>query len=267
MVSLPSNVIAFHSLMSHTSLVVCQEGLASVLLVELVATEVHQRIAQQLDLDAIGVFEVHRLLDAAIGSGVLPAGLVETCTDLFPPVPRRGDGDVLHAADRLHAGLEAEPWEVEESEQRLVAEVEEEVRRPGVVAVLHQLDEREPEDVLVERGRALAVGADQGGVVDASAGRVPLLDGLEVLLPQLRTPCFQLGLLALGGLCHRSPFASETGESFNNLTVARDAETGKPPRAQARGGLRASASGGQPGGGLVLPVGRGGAGGGAGVGA
>ena len=76
---------------------------------------------------------------------------------------------MLHAADRLDARLEAQPGEVEEAQQGLVAEVEEEVRRPGVVAVLDQLDQREAQQVLVEPDRLLDVGADQRGVVDAAA--------------------------------------------------------------------------------------------------
>ena len=91
-------------------------------LVELVTGEVHQRIAEQLDLDAVGVLEVHRLLDARDPGrrSVTPASSSRS-RSLLPPVARHRDRDVLHAADRLDARLEPEPGEVEEAEQRLVA--------------------------------------------------------------------------------------------------------------------------------------------------
>jgi len=96
---------------------------------------------------------------------------------------------VLDSADRLDPGFEAQTREVEEAEQRLVAEIEEEVGGPGVVAVLDQLDEREAQQVLVELDRLLDVGADQGRVVDAPAWRRRALPcGLQVLLAQLRPP-------------------------------------------------------------------------------
>ena len=58
------------------------------------------------------------------------------------------------------------------------ADVEEEVRRALVVAVLEQLDEREAEQVLVEADRALGIGADQREVVHAAAVRLrPLAPG------------------------------------------------------------------------------------------
>src|SRR4029077_4214861 len=63
-VGLPSNVIAFHSLMRTPLSVMGRQGGNTPLLVEVVVGAVHQRIAEQLDLDAVGVLEVHRLLDA-----------------------------------------------------------------------------------------------------------------------------------------------------------------------------------------------------------
>src|SRR4051794_35063692 len=93
-------------------------------LVEPLATEEHQRIAEQLDLDAVGVLEVHRLLDPAVRPGVLHPGLVEAFAHLIPAVPRGRDGDVLHAADGLDTWFEPETGEVEEAQQGLVSEVE-----------------------------------------------------------------------------------------------------------------------------------------------
>src|SRR5437764_2836324 len=82
------------------------------LLVEHAPREVHERVAQQLDLDAVRVLEVHRLLDAHVRTGVLDAGRVEPVAQLLPAVARDRDGDVLDAADRLHARLEPEGREV-----------------------------------------------------------------------------------------------------------------------------------------------------------
>ncbi len=63
--------------------------------------------------------------------------------------------------------------EVEEAEQVAVADVEEEVARAGVVAILDQFDEREAEQALIELDRLGDIAADQGDVVDApSDGRV-----------------------------------------------------------------------------------------------
>jgi hypothetical protein len=54
------------------------------------------------------------------------------------------DGQVLHAADGPGERWMLVPGEVEEAEQVVVAEVEEEVAGAGIVAVLDQLDQREP---------------------------------------------------------------------------------------------------------------------------
>src|SRR5262249_29253137 len=73
----------------------------------------------------------------------------------------------------------------EEPEQVVVADVEEEVVRAGVVAVLDQLDQREAEELLVELDRLLGVLADQGQVVDTLNGRLRAAgEGPQVLLAQ-----------------------------------------------------------------------------------
>ena len=77
----------------------------------------------------------------------------------------RGQREVLHAADGLREVRVVVPGEVEEAEQVPVADVEEEVARAGVVAVLHQLDQREAEQPLVELDGLLHVTADQREVV------------------------------------------------------------------------------------------------------
>src|SRR3712207_9473972 len=71
-------------------------------------------------------------------------------TTLFRSLGRGRQGEVLDRADRLLERAVLVTGEVEEPEQVPVADVEEEVAGPGVVAVLHQLDEREAEGVLVE---------------------------------------------------------------------------------------------------------------------
>ncbi len=102
---------------------------------------------------------------------VLHAGRVEPGDDLPPPVGLHRDRDVVQAAEHLGVRTEVEAGEVEEGEQVLVADVEEEVRRARVVAVLDQLGEREAEEALVEGDGPLDVAADQGGVVQAAGAR------------------------------------------------------------------------------------------------
>ena len=77
---------------------------------------------------------------------------------------------VVQPAQDFGVGPEVETREVEEGEQIAVADVEEEVRGAGIVAVLDQLGEREAEQVLVEADGPLDVAADQRRVVQA-AGR------------------------------------------------------------------------------------------------
>src|SRR3954449_10155991 len=76
------------------------------LLVEALAGEVHQRVAEQLDLDPIGILQVHGLLDATVGADVLPPRSVQPVTHGFPAVPGRGYRDVLHPTEGLDPRLE-----------------------------------------------------------------------------------------------------------------------------------------------------------------
>ena len=66
-------------------------------------------------------------------------------------------GAARRAPRRTH---EIEPGEIEEGEEIAVADVEEEVRRPLVVAVLEELGQRELEQALIERDRLLDVARD-----------------------------------------------------------------------------------------------------------
>jgi len=82
---------------------------------------------------------------------------------------------VLHGPDRLHERRQVVAGEIEEPEQVVVADVEEEVIRPRVVAVLHELNQREAEELLVELDGLLGVLADQRQVVDPlNGGQRPL---------------------------------------------------------------------------------------------
>src|ERR1035438_7367616 len=78
------------------------------------------------------------------------------------------------------------PGEVEEPEQVVMADVEEEMARPGVVPVLDQLHQRKSEELLVELDRLLQVPADQREMMDTldRAGG-PLPGGPQVSIPQL----------------------------------------------------------------------------------
>jgi hypothetical protein len=68
--------------------------------------------------------------------------------------------------------------DVEEPEQVVVAEVEEKVAGAGMVAVLDRLDQRAPQEVVVEADRLLDVAADQRDMVDPGHGRRrPVGDG------------------------------------------------------------------------------------------
>jgi hypothetical protein len=84
---------------------------------------------------------------------------------------------VVQAAEHLGVRADVQAGEVEEGEQVAVADVEEEVRGAGVVAVLDQLGQREAEHVLVEAHGPLDVAADQRGVVQAARGRGRALAG------------------------------------------------------------------------------------------
>ena len=91
---------------------------------------------------------------------------------------------MVEPAEHLGVVAEVEAREVEEGEQVAVADVEEEVRRALVVAVLEELGERELEEILVERDGRLDVAGQQCDVVHAARRR-----GLALLRrPQVAEP-------------------------------------------------------------------------------
>src|SRR6266567_7000137 len=97
---------------------------------------------------------------------------------------------MLHAADGLGERRVLVTGEVEKTEQVVVADVEEEMAGARIVAVFHQLHQREAEELLVELDGLLDVLADQGEMVDTlDGGGRPLAAGAQVLLPQLVPPC------------------------------------------------------------------------------
>ena len=95
---------------------------------------------------------------------------VEPLDQLLPARGLDADRHVVQPAEHLGVRADVEAGEVEEGEQVAVADVEEEVRGAGVVAVLDQLGQREAEHVLVEADGPLDVAADQRGVVQAAGG-------------------------------------------------------------------------------------------------
>src|SRR3954452_4743984 len=145
---------------------------------DVVAVHLAERVGDQLDAGAVGVAEVHR--DAAV-HGVLHAGVGEPLHQLVPALGLDADGHVVQPAEHLGVGADVQAGEVEEREQVAVADVEEEVRGAGVVAVLDQLGQREAEHVLIEADGPLDVAADQRRVVQAASGRLrPLAERLQV---------------------------------------------------------------------------------------
>ena len=132
------------------------------------AAEIHELVGQQLDADAVRVAQIDRLGNAALRTVVGDPGVVQFLLQFRVLVRRHADRDVLHGADAFLSRLQPEPREVEEAEQRRVAEVEEEMARAGIVAVLGELDERKAEQPVVELDRLLDIAADQRGVMDAA---------------------------------------------------------------------------------------------------
>src|SRR3954468_22460826 len=134
---------------------------------DVVAVHLAERVGDELDAGAVGVAEVHR--DAAVDD-VLHPGVGEPLHQLAPALRVDADGHVVQPAEHLGVGADVQAGEVEEGDEVAVANVEEEVRGAGVVAVLDELGQREAEHVLVEADGPLDVAADQRGVVQAAGG-------------------------------------------------------------------------------------------------
>src|SRR5262249_44313926 len=124
-------------------------------------------------------------LDAAIRAEIVHAGFVELLLRGVKLGRGDRDGQVLDTANGLHPGGVLVPWEIEEAEQVVVADVEEEVIGALVIAVLNQFDERAAEELLVELDRLLRVAADQRQVMYSLDGRRrPVIPWPQVLVAQ-----------------------------------------------------------------------------------
>src|SRR5690349_24472319 len=173
----------------------------------------------QLDPDTVGVADVKTVLNAPVRPEVLQPGLVEPGPGGRELFGAHRDRDVLHAADGLAERRVVVSGKVEEAEQVAVADVEEEVAGSGVVAVLHQLDQREADQFLVEADGLLDVSADQRRMVEAASGRRrPVGRLVQILVTELRTALADGGELLAFGLWHR-PALPSTGQGFGT-TVA-----------------------------------------------
>lgn len=148
-----------------------------------VAVHLAQRVADQLDPLPVRTAEVQRRPRVV---GVGDAGVVELRLQRRPAGRLHGDGDVVQAACHLGVAVEIQTGEVEERQRVAEADVEEEVRRAGVVAVGDQLGQRELQEVLVEGDRPLDVGGDQCRVVQTTGrGGGPLGGRAQVRGPQI----------------------------------------------------------------------------------
>src|SRR3954447_1510975 len=178
---------------------------------DVVAVHLAERVGDELDAGAVGVAEVDR--DAAV-HGVLHPGVGEPLHQLLPVLGVDADRHVVQAAEHLGVRADVQAREVEERDEVAVADVEEEMRGPRVVAVLDQLGQREAEYVVVEAHGPLDVTADQRGVVQTPrGGRRALTGRLEVGVADARTLGLQGGRIGGGGGHLGCPLRSELSRS------------------------------------------------------
>ena len=99
-------------------------------------------IGNELETYAVGVAEIER--DLAV------FGQLHSCVDqlgaqVIPPLRVNADRDVVQPTQHLLVRTNVQTREIEEGKEIAVADVEEKVRRAGIVAVLDQLGQRELE--------------------------------------------------------------------------------------------------------------------------
>ena len=94
-------------------------------------------------------------------------GGVELVAQVLPAPGLNRDRDVVQPAQHLGVGAEVEAGEVEEGQQVAVADVEEEVGRPLVVAILEEFGHRKLENPLVEGNGSLDIRRQQRKVMHA----------------------------------------------------------------------------------------------------
>src|SRR3954453_14368205 len=178
---------------------------------DVVAVHLAERVGDELDAGAVGVAEVDR--DAAV-HGVLDAGVGEPLHQLLPVLGVDADRHVVQATEHLGGRADVQAREVEERDQVAVADVEEEMRGPRIVAVLDQLGQRESQHVLVEAHGPLDVTADERGVVQTPrGGRRALTGRLQVGVADARTLGLQGGRIGGGGGHLGCPLRSELSRS------------------------------------------------------
>src|SRR5258708_3178662 len=132
-----------------------------------------------------GVGEVRGGSHARVGAQVPHAGRLQLLPGRLELVRGDRDRQVLHPADGLGERRMIVAREVEEPEQVAVPDVEEEVVGAGVVAVLHELHQREAEELLIEPDSLLGVPADPGEAMHApNGGRRPLSSRMQGARPK-----------------------------------------------------------------------------------
>ncbi len=163
---------------------------------------------------AVGAVEVQRrAAHLLVGN----AGGVELLLEVVPACRLDRERDVVEPAEHLRVVAEVEPREVEEGEEVAVADVEEEVRRALVVAVLEQLGERELEEILIERDGRLDVSGQQCDVVHTARRR-----GLALLgRPQMAGP----HRLPLRAAVHVVTVSHHRSSRRRSIPVARETST------------------------------------------
>src|SRR4051794_9849207 len=183
-----------------------------------VAVHLAQRVVQQLEALAVGAAEVHRRAALLVG---LDTGVAELLAQPLPLLGLDGDRQVVEPAEDLGVGAEVEPREVEVGEQVAVADVEEEVRRTLIVAVLEQLGQRELEQVLVEADRPFDVAGEQREVVHAPRRRRrPRVGRLQILRSQ-RSPF--VGAVDVGSVArHAGERRTQPGRVRQDGAMASD---------------------------------------------
>ena len=134
----------------------------------LTALHLTETLRRELDALTIGAREVERLAAHLVR---VDAGLSDALPQLCPPLGRDPYRQVVQPTEELAVFTEVEAREIEERQAVAVSQVEEEVRGPGVVAVLEQVGQRELEQPLVEVDRLLDIAAEERDVVDAFGRR------------------------------------------------------------------------------------------------
>src|SRR3954453_6592860 len=181
------------------------------------AVHLQQRIADQFQTLAVRTAEVQR---RTVDVGVVDVLTVQAVLQLLPRRWFHGDRQVMMSAEYLLVRAEIEAREVEVGERVAVADVEEEVRRSFVVAILEHLDQREAEDLLVELHGSFDIAADEGDVVHASGGaRWALLLRGEVLRGEFGATLRESGSLA-GIDAHSGNSTGSVGRGQKTTDVA-----------------------------------------------